>query len=63
MTIAGGLLLTGVILAWIKFGRCDLPLQNLIALPLYVLGKIPIYLKFLIKPQSRWLKTERDLSK
>lgn len=63
ITIAGGFLLSGVLLSWVKFGRSDLPWQNLMALPIYVLGKIPIYLKFLIKPQSRWLKTERDISK
>ena len=62
VTIAGGFLLTGLLLAWFKFGRSDLPWQNLIALPVYILSKIPIYLKFLVKPQSRWLKTERDLS-
>ena len=61
VTVAGGFLLSGVMLAWIRFGREDLPLQNLIAIPFYILGKIPIYLKFLVKPQSRWLKTERDL--
>lgn len=61
VTIAGGLLLTSVLLAWVKFGRADLPLKNLIAIPFYILVKIPIYLNFLVKPQSRWLKTERDL--
>ena len=61
VTVAGGFLLLGVFLAWVKFGRTDLPLKNLIAIPFYILGKIPIYLKFLVKPQSRWLKTERDL--
>ena len=60
--VAGLFLSTGVLLAWVKFGRSDLPLQNLIAIPFYMLSKIPIYLNFLIKPQSRWLKTERDLS-
>ena len=61
VSIAGGFLMTGVLLAWIKFGRTDLPFKNLVAIPFYILGKIPIYLKFLVKPQSRWLKTERDL--
>lgn len=61
VTMAGFFLLTGVFLAWLKFGRADLPFRNLIAIPFYILGKIPIYLKFLVKPQSRWLKTERDL--
>ena len=59
--VAGIFLFGGVLLAWVKFGRFDLPLKNLLAIPFYVLSKIPIYLKFLIKPQSRWLKTERDL--
>ncbi|MEM6613042.1 MAG: glycosyltransferase family 2 protein [Cyanobacteria bacterium P01_C01_bin.72] len=61
ITIAGAFLLSGVFLAWVKFGRTDLPLQNLVAIPQYILGKLPIYFKFLVKPQSRWLKTERDL--
>ncbi|WP_036477179.1 glycosyltransferase family 2 protein [Myxosarcina sp. GI1] len=61
-TLAGSFLFTGVFLAWIKFGRFDLPLSNLIAIPNYVLGKIPIYFNFLVNPQSRWLKTERDIS-
>lgn len=61
VSIAGGFLISGVFLAWSRFGRSDLPFKNLLAIPFYILGKLPIYLKFLIKPQSRWLKTERDL--
>jgi cellulose synthase/poly-beta-1,6-N-acetylglucosamine synthase-like glycosyltransferase len=61
VTVAGGFLLTGVLLAWSKFGRADLPFTSLVVIPFYILGKIPIYLKFLVNPQSRWLKTERDL--
>ncbi|MGD1917440.1 MAG: glycosyltransferase family 2 protein [Pleurocapsa sp.] len=61
VTVAGAFLLAGVLLAWARFGRSDLPLKNLLAIPFYILSKIPIYLKFLVKPQSRWLKTERDL--
>ncbi len=61
VSIAGVFLSSGVLFAWIKFGRADLPLKNLIAIPFYILSKIPIYLKFVVKPQSRWLKTERDL--
>ena len=61
ITIAGAFLISGVLIAWLKFGRSDLPLKNLIAIPFYILSKIPIYFKFLVKPQSRWLKTERDL--
>ena len=61
ISVAGAFLIGGVLLAWVKFGRSDLPLKNSLAVPFYILSKIPIYLKFLVKPQSRWLKTERDL--
>ena len=60
VSIAGIFLSTGVLAAWSKFGRDDISFKSLIAVPFYVLSKVPIYLKFLIKPQSRWLKTERD---
>ena len=60
LTIGFILLTTGLISAWLKFGRSDLPWQNLIAIPLYMLNKIPIYLNFLTNPQNRWLNTERD---
>lgn len=59
--ISGLMLFTSVIAAWIKFGTKDLPLKDLIAVPFYVFSKIPIYFKFLIKPQTGWLSTERDL--
>lgn len=61
ISVAGGFLLLGVLMAWGRFGRSDLPFKSLIAIPFYIFSKIPIYLKFLIQPQSRWLKTERDL--
>ena len=61
VSIAGVFLIAGVLLAWIRFGRSDISLKDLMAIPFYILGKIPIYLKFIVKPQSRWLKTERDL--
>lgn len=61
VSVAGIFLMAGILLAWLRFGRSDLPLKNLVAIPFYILGKIPIYLKFLVQPQSRWLKTERDL--
>ena len=60
VTVAFGFLTTGLISAWFKFGRSDLPLQNLIAIPFYMLNKIPMYFNFLVNPQNRWLKTERD---
>lgn len=60
LTLIGCFLSATIFLIWFVFGRSDLPLQNLLAIPLYILSKIPIYLKFLIQPQNKWLRTERD---
>lgn len=47
--------------AWFRVGRQDLPVLTLFAIPVYLLWKLPIYFKFLSQPQTRWLKTERDI--
>jgi cellulose synthase/poly-beta-1,6-N-acetylglucosamine synthase-like glycosyltransferase len=55
-----GLLGMGTILAaWAVFGRQLLSLKILCLLPVYVLWKLPIYLKLLIAPQRNWVRTER----
>ncbi|MEO0984953.1 MAG: glycosyltransferase [Cyanobacteria bacterium J06639_14] len=58
--VADVLLVLAILSAWMKWGRAELPLAQLLAIPLYVLWKIPIYLKFLIKPEQSWIRTERD---
>jgi cellulose synthase/poly-beta-1,6-N-acetylglucosamine synthase-like glycosyltransferase len=45
--------------AWIKFARRELPITSLIAIPLYVAWKIPLYAAFLFKRQKSWTRTER----
>jgi cellulose synthase/poly-beta-1,6-N-acetylglucosamine synthase-like glycosyltransferase len=60
--IVAGICLSGTIFgSWLKFGREDLPLNELIAVPLYILWKIPMYLKFVVRPQKAWVRTERDV--
>ncbi|BAU10063.1 hypothetical protein LEP3755_05430 [Leptolyngbya sp. NIES-3755] len=58
--VAGVFLFSTVLAAWSKFGREDLPLRELLAIPLYILWKIPVYLQFLIRPQRAWIRTARD---
>lgn len=53
-------IILGVWTAWHRFGRTLLPSQNWKEIPRYLLWKAPIYLKFMTRPQTRWLKTERD---
>jgi cellulose synthase/poly-beta-1,6-N-acetylglucosamine synthase-like glycosyltransferase len=58
--VSGSCLLAAILMAWVKFGRADLPLGELLAIPVYILWKIPLYLKFLVKPQQAWVRTARD---
>jgi glycosyltransferase involved in cell wall biosynthesis len=61
--LAGAPIILGVWLAWHRFGRTLLPSQTWKEIPSYLLWKAPIYLKFMTRPQTRWLKTERDAAK
>ncbi|XGV95862.1 MAG: glycosyltransferase family 2 protein [Leptolyngbya sp. BL-A-14] len=63
VALEGLLLLIAITTAWAKFARQTLPLVTLLAVPLYILWKIPLYLAFLNKPQTKWVRTERDLAK
>ncbi len=56
----GFLMFVSIFGAWFKFGRAELPLKTLLAVPFYLLWKIPIYLAFLVRPQKEWIRTERD---
>ncbi len=61
VTIAVGLaLLAGaVVLAWWRFGRDTAPIRLLLAAPLYVVAKLPIYARFLAGRQRTWERTAR----
>lgn len=57
---AGGALFLAIAAAWFRFARKDIPLSSLVAFIGYLLWKIPLYFKFLVKPQSDWVRTERS---
>ena len=42
------------------FCRKQMPLVALLAAPLYIAAKLPIYLTFLVKRQQQWVRTQRD---
>ncbi|ACB51270.1 putative glycosyl transferase [Crocosphaera subtropica ATCC 51142] len=57
----GGLcLILGILMGWTKFGRKEIPFSALLSIPFYLLWKIPLYFAFLVRPQSQWVRTERD---
>ncbi|PSO72633.1 MAG: glycosyl transferase [Cyanobacteria bacterium QS_8_48_54] len=62
LAIEGLLILISIVGAWAKFGRSELSGLALLAVPFYILRKLPIYLAFLVRPQTEWIKTERDIA-
>jgi cellulose synthase/poly-beta-1,6-N-acetylglucosamine synthase-like glycosyltransferase len=60
LDLEGGLIVMAILGAWAKFGR-DLPLLSLLVVPFYILWKLPLYLTFLVNPQTKWVRTERDI--
>lgn len=49
-----------VLLGWLKFGRSILSLASLGYVPIYMLAKIPLYCKFLVRRQVEWVRSKRD---
>jgi cellulose synthase/poly-beta-1,6-N-acetylglucosamine synthase-like glycosyltransferase len=50
----------GVIVGWIAYGRQLVRARDLLAIPLYVLWKLPLYFGFFFKGRQRgWERTER----
>ena len=63
LALAAPLLLTlAVLAAWLRFGRAILSWRELACAPVYALVKIPLYLKFLVRRQVKWVRSERDPS-
>ena len=56
----GAMFAVAVLLVWGRYARKWLPLLTLLAIPLYVVWKIPLYLAFAFKRQRSWVRTARD---
>ncbi|MEL7352908.1 MAG: glycosyltransferase family 2 protein [Cyanobacteria bacterium P01_A01_bin.116] len=46
--------------AWARFAQSDLAFKTLLSAPLYILWKVPVYLKFIREPQVEWVRTHRE---
>lgn len=57
---AGLLAAAGLAAAWLRFGRRVLPARQVLAIPGYVLTKLPLYRRFLSEPQVGWVRTSRE---
>jgi len=49
-----------LLMAWSDKGRSIISLQELLLAPFQLLKKLPLYLKFLVKRQKQWVRTDRD---
>jgi cellulose synthase/poly-beta-1,6-N-acetylglucosamine synthase-like glycosyltransferase len=50
----------GIMVAWVCYGRSDITLKEFLAIPSYVLWKIPLYFRYLVRPERDWIRTERN---
>lgn len=60
--LLGGLMVASaiaVLAAWARYGRDTLAPATLLRLPLYILWKIPIYLRLIRRPETEWIRTSR----
>lgn len=55
-----GLLGSGILLAWLFFGRKIIGLKSLLLAPIILLMKIPLYIKFVVSRQVDWVRSKRD---
>ncbi|PSF36181.1 glycosyl transferase [Aphanothece hegewaldii CCALA 016] len=58
--LAGLLLFVAILMAWYRFGRPMIEKKALLSIPFYLVWKIPLYFAFLIRPENKWIKTQRD---
>ncbi len=62
--LAYGLLLAGfgaaVLLAWWARGRDLVRFIELLSIPVYIAAKVPVYVRFVVRRERRWVRTDRD---
>jgi len=58
--LSWGLTLTGLSLAWFRFGRDLIPARRLFLMPVYVASKLLLYLEFFTRRQKEWNRADRE---
>jgi cellulose synthase/poly-beta-1,6-N-acetylglucosamine synthase-like glycosyltransferase len=58
--VALGMLAGSIGLAWWCFARAWMPLRHLLSVPVYVLGKLPLYAQFVFRRERAWVRTARS---
>jgi len=60
LAFVGAISSTAVLAAWVLYGRSLLRPAALVQVPLYLLWKLPLYLRILTQRESRWVRTRRS---
>jgi cellulose synthase/poly-beta-1,6-N-acetylglucosamine synthase-like glycosyltransferase len=58
--IALAFVMLGTTWAWREQGQHVLRFQDLLGIPFYVLGKVPIYIRYFTKREATWIRTRRQ---
>jgi cellulose synthase/poly-beta-1,6-N-acetylglucosamine synthase-like glycosyltransferase len=58
-TIALAMVSAAVLLSWGRYGRRIISLANLAYAPFYALCKMPLYVRFLVRRQVKWVRSKR----
>ena len=53
-------LTTSILCAWSRYARHLLHAGELLRMPLYAIWKVPVYLAYLMRKRSGWVRTKRD---
>ena len=59
-TISLAMFIGAVFLAWLLYGKSVLTFTDLLKIPFYIIGKIPLYITYLFRRQKEWVKTNRN---
>lgn len=54
------LIIFSVIFSWLGFGRTVVNGFELLQVPWYILGKLPVYASYLFRRQAQWIRSKRD---
>jgi cellulose synthase/poly-beta-1,6-N-acetylglucosamine synthase-like glycosyltransferase len=59
--VAASICVATFLLAWLRFGRKYLPLRGLLAIPVELVARVPVLFRFLVRPQTSWVRTLRHV--
>lgn len=54
------MMIISIFIAWFKWGRETLSFTDLLLIPFYILGKVPLYISAVFNIQKKWVRTGRD---